>query len=76
MENENKFPNYIMAVLRQRLDLEADDTSRDTEINAYSCNEAFEELLAWEGFVGYARHIKMWIEDIYGIELNEFKMHM
>ena len=72
---KNKFQEYIMAKLRQRLDLEADDTSRDTEINEYSCNEAFEELLAWEGFHGYTIHIKMWIEDIYGIDLNEFN-HM
>ena len=70
----DKYSEYIMAALRQRLDLEADDTSRDKEINSYSPNEAFEELLAWEGFIGYARHIKMWIKDIYGIDLDEVSM--
>lgn len=69
----NEFPEYIMAILRQRLDLEADDTSRDVEINSYSCSEAFEEVLAWQGIIGYARHIKGWIEDIYGVVLEEFK---
>ena len=68
---ENKYPEYVMAILRQRLDLEADDTSRDTEINLYTPNEAFEELLAWEGFIGYASHVKMWINDIFGVDLNE-----
>lgn len=66
-----KYPKYIMAVLRQRLDLEADDTSRDTEINTYTPNEVFEELLAWEGFIGYTSHIKMWIKDIYGVDLDK-----
>ena len=33
-KKENKYPEYIMAMLRQRLDIEADDTSRDTEINS------------------------------------------
>lgn len=69
-----KYPEYIMAALRQRFDLEADDTSRDKEINSYSPNEAFEELLNWEGFIGYSSHIKMWINDIYGIDLDEVSM--
>ena len=68
--NTNKYPEYIMAKLRQRLDLEGDDTSRDTEINQYSPTEAFQEVLAWEGFCGYFYHIRGWIEDIYGIELK------
>ena len=66
----NKYPEYIMEMLRQRLGLEEDDTSRDAEINSYSSNKAFEEVLVWEGFIGYARHIKMWIADIYGIDLD------
>ena len=68
--NTNKYPEYIMAKLRQRLDLEGDDTSRDAEINQYSPTEAFQEVLAWEGFYGYFYHIRGWIEDIYGIELK------
>lgn len=72
----NKYPEYITAALRQRLDLEADDTSRDMEINEYSSNEAFEELLAWEGIIDYAHHIKMWVKDIYGVDLNEAELPM
>lgn len=68
------YPENIMRKLRQRLDLEEDDTSRDKEINMYSPNEAFEEVLLWEGFIGYTEYIKMWIEDIYKVDLNEASM--
>ena len=68
---ESKCPEEIMQILRERLGIEPDDTSRDSEINTYSCNEAFEEVLTWEGFLGYKRTIISWINDIYGIDLNE-----
>ena len=68
------YPEYIMRKLRQRLGLEEDDTSRDTEINMYSPNEAFEEILIWEGFIGWSEIIKSWIEDIYKVDLNEASM--
>ena len=71
--NTNKYPEHIMAILRQRLGLKINDTSKDVEINLYSPNEAFEEVLLWEGFIGYFYTIKKWIKDIYGIEL---KQHM
>lgn len=69
-----KYPAHIMATLRQRLNLEPNDKSRDTEINLYTPNEAFEEVLLWEGFIGYEYTIKMWIESIYGIDLDEVSM--
>lgn len=65
-----KYPEYIMKKIRQRLGLDEEDKSRDTEINAMSSFEAFEEVLEWEGFIGYARQIKGWIEDIYKVELK------
>ena len=72
MENKsnNKYPEHIMKVLRQRLDLEEDDTSRDDFLNIYSPSEAFEEMLIWEGIIGYANTIKYWIESIYGIDID------
>lgn len=70
MKNKNKYPEHIMKVLRQRLGLEADDTSRDNEINTYSPNEALEEVLTWEGICGYGSIIIWWIESIYGIDLD------
>lgn len=69
---ENRYPEYIMKKLRQHLGLESNDTSRDDEINTYSGNEAFEGVLEWEGICGYTEFIKMWIQDIYEIDLNEY----
>lgn len=66
----NRYPDFVMETLRQRLDLEADDTSRDYELNMYSPSEAFEEMLNWEGILGYADTIKYWIESIYGVDLD------
>lgn len=71
MEAENRFSIDIMRILRQRLGLDEDDTSRDAEINTYSMDSAFQEVLAWEGFFGYFGAIKGWIEDIYGVNLTE-----
>ena len=66
----NKYPENIMGYLRQRKGLEPDDTTRDNEINLMTPNEAFEEVLEWDGLIGYAYIIKRWIEDIYGIDLD------
>ena len=67
----NKYPENIMRYLRQRKGLEPDDTTCDDEINLMTPNEAFEEVLMWDGLIGHGYKIKSWIEDIYGIDLNE-----
>lgn len=66
----NKYPENIMRYLRQRKGLELNDTTCDDEINLMTPNEAFEEVLGWDGLIGYAYIIKRWIEDIYGIDLD------
>ena len=68
---EELYPKDIMEALRQRTNLEPDDTSRDEEISLMSPNEVFEEVLEWDGMRNYSRTIKRWIKDIYGIDLNE-----
>lgn len=68
---EELYPKDIMEALRQRKDLEPDDTSRDEEISLMSPNEVFEEVLEWDGLISYVYKIKRWIKDIYGIDLNE-----
>lgn len=73
-EVKNKYPDYIMETLRQRLGLDKDDTSRDEYINTYSPNEAFEEVLTWNGICGFSYTIKSWIESIYGIDLDSLKV--
>ena len=75
-KEENRYPEHIMKVLRQRLGLDEDDTLRDDEINIYSTSEAFEEVLNWEGILGYASEIKYWIESIYGIDIDALATEM
>lgn len=65
-----KYPEHIMKDLRERLGLEPDDTSKDAVINTYSPNEAFAEILNWNGLLGYDETIKNWLRDIYGIDVD------
>lgn len=67
---ENKYPDYIMKKIRQRMGLEEDDTSIDDSINKMSKDSVFDKVLGWEGFIGYTDTIKGWVEDIYNVELK------
>ena len=64
------YPENILRLVRQNLDLESTDTSMDEEINAMSRNEVFNRVCEWEGLIGYGRVIREWIKDIYGIDLD------
>lgn len=64
------YPTYIMEKVRQRLDLESWDTSRDDEINSMSHKAVFEHCLIWEGIIGYDYMITEMIKDIYGVTLT------
>lgn len=69
---KNKYEDYIMRKLRDELFfLDENDTSRDDEINAMSKDEVFEALLNAEGIYLYGHKITTWIEDVYGVKLNE-----
>jgi hypothetical protein len=70
---KKQYPENILRKLRQRQDLEKYDTSMDETFNAMSPNEVFEAVLEWQGFIGYSNTIKIWIEQIYGINLDEIK---
>lgn len=65
------YPENILRLVRQNLDLEPTDTSMDEEINAMSRNEVLNCVCEWEGLIGYGRVIREWIKDIYGINLDE-----
>lgn len=70
--SENKYPEYVMGKLRQRLGLEKDDTNEDTDIMNYTPSEAFYEVLGWDGLLGgWDSQIKQYIRDIYKIDLDE-----
>ena len=65
----NRYPENIMQRCRERLGLEPDDTSRDSEINIYSPREAFDECCNWEGLICWGDTLLGWVEDCFGIEL-------
>lgn len=65
-----EYPESILQDVRQRLDLDTDDTSRDAEIMAMSPNAVFDHVCSWNGLVHYVSIIRYWIKSIYGIELK------
>ena len=64
------YPENILRLVRQNLDLKPTDTSMDKEINNMSRNEVLNRVCEWEGLIGYGRVIREWIKDIYGVDLN------
>lgn len=71
MIEENKFPDHIMETLRERRGLHEKDNSEDSAINNYTKDEAFKEVLAWQGFKGWDSQIKDWVKDIYEVILED-----
>lgn len=67
----NKYFDSIMEDVRQNLGLESDDTSRDDEINEMTRSEVLDRVCTWHGLIGYADTIREWIEDIWGIDLDD-----
>lgn len=64
------YPENILRLVRQNLDLEKIDTSMDEEINNMSRNEVLDRVCEWEGLIGYSEVIREWIKDIYGVDLD------
>ncbi len=64
------YPEYILQKLRQRQDLDEDDTSMDETFQDMQPDQVFKECLEWEGICGYTSTILGWIADIYGIYLK------
>lgn len=68
----NNYPEYILRVLRERNDLEEDDTSMDEEFQNMAPARVLKECLEWEGISGYSSWLMSRIYDIYGIHLDGF----
>ena len=67
---EPKYPEYIMAKIRQRMGLESEDTSLDWRITKMSKMEVFNQVLLWEGLIGFDYALPHWIKDIFGVDLE------
>ena len=68
----NKYPEYILKKLRQRNGMDENDKESDDEFNKCDPQYVFKEVCSWEGLSGgWDNQIKGWIEDIYGINIDE-----
>lgn len=63
-EGELLYSKYLMIMLRERIGLEAYDTSNDKEFLTYSPFEIFQEWCEWQGIIGYAHQIVNVLEDL------------
>ena len=59
-----------MENLRARRGLEYDDATEDDDILTMSGSEFLDELLSWEGLLGYTNAIMEYIELAFGVDLN------
>jgi len=58
------YSDFIMTRLRQRLDLDEDNTSKDEQIMQMSFYDVLDEFLIWEGIIGYTSVIVMVIKEL------------
>lgn len=78
MDAAEEFENHVysdsvMGYVRQNLDLEADDDSKDMEIAHMSRNEVFDRVLEWNGFIRYGNTVRDWVEGVYGVKLSKIR---
>jgi hypothetical protein len=67
--NQN-YPNYILKKIRQFNGLTAKDTSRDAEFQELAPEEAFDQVLQFDGIIGYRYTILRWIAEIFKVKLD------
>lgn len=57
--------HYIIKDIRQSLGLEADDRSRDKEIEGMTASEQFEHYCNWNGLIGWSDKLKDVVLDLF-----------
>lgn len=67
--NQN-YPEYIMKKVREFNYLNEEDTSRDEEFQSMSPEEVFDQVLKYDGIIGYRYTILRWIADIFKVKLD------
>ena len=68
---EDRYGKRIAGYLRQSRELEEDDQSQDRDIMSMNKSEVLAEVCNWNGLINYGSTIKGWINNIYGIDLDE-----
>lgn len=68
---KEKYPEHIIETVRKRLGLKENDTSKDQRILEMSKSQIFSHFLERNGLMGYSNTIKFWVNDIYGVTLDE-----
>lgn len=67
----NKYFDSIMQDVRENLGLEFNDTSMDEKINSMPRQEVLNRVCEWNGLIGYEKTIREWVENIWGIDLDD-----
>lgn len=68
-----KYDERTMRDLREFMDVEPDDTSKDAEIMSFGKREAFEMYCQYNGILGSWGSILLeTVENIFGIDLDDF----
>ena len=69
---KEKYPQYIINDVRNRIAQDESDTSMDDKILRMSPSQVFAHVVAWNGLLGgYDNTIKDWIHSVYGVDLDE-----
>lgn len=66
-----KIPEYIMQDLRCRWGLDEDEESGDKSILTMTPYSFLDDLLGWDGIIGYTSRILEFIKMAYGINLED-----
>lgn len=66
--NQN-YPEYILKKLRIFNGLEEEDKSRDNEFQELPPEEAFDQVMKFDGIIGYRYTMLRWIADIFKVKL-------
>ena len=67
------YPEYILKILRESVNISGDDTQHDKEFNTqWSKDEVFDSVMSYEATYNPIR-VKEFVKDIYGVDLDSMK---
>lgn len=67
--NQN-YPKYVIKKLRVYNGLDEEDTGKDAEFQEMEPEDVLDQVLRFDGFVGYRFTILRWIADIFKVKLD------